>query len=249
MAFDVSIITCCATYYRLSRIFEGLLPLLNTGLVRDVRVILEHDISYMDFSVFHQESWVEHIDAIRDILALNIRDCGSFDSLALTDLIDCVTDRFFPERGLRPSEMSLLWKHYHALKKVNDLPLLILEDDAELLPESLGTLDHAARYSSEMNCFIDLGTMPGMESRGKYIEEFGFSLYLQAVGCTRTTVAAIWPPEVAKKVTDSYWPASLPADLHHQYLLTRLGINGAWPRQQVFNHLSGTVSNTYASSI
>lgn len=249
MTFDISIITCKSTYNRVENIFTSLLKLLETKEVRDIRIILEHDIEYMERAVFENKNWDQHIQTIREILAINIRDSKSLGEKKLSDLLDYLIDQFFTARELRDAEMSLLWKHFHALKMARDLPMLILEDDAELNQNQIETLVEATKLSAEKNIFVDLGVMKGLCSRGKLKISNGVSFYVQPIGCTRTTVAAIWPPDAAMKVSDNYWPCSLPADLHHQYLLSKLKLEGAWPAMSIFRHLSSGDCRVYKTSI
>jgi hypothetical protein len=247
--FDIAIISCNRTYNRIHSLFDSLHPLTQSGAARSIYMILQSDVGSFDNEVFDSSLWAEHIDQIAHILALNIRDCNGLRSAPLLKTIDLSRDTFFQSRLLKDAEKSLLCKHYNALKLARDLPILVLEDDAEYNKNFYSDLCEAARISLEENFFVDLGTMGKMTSRGRFVSHKGFSYSMQMIGCTRTTVASIWSPLIAQKLVDAYWPCALPADLHHQYLLTSLRVPGIWPSSVIFNHLSNPMSGQYDSAI
>ena len=246
--FDLSIITCNQTYDRLPGLFQSLEMLIATKQIRDIRIILDHDQGYFKENVFCSALWAKHINSISPILALNIREFSSMPSGMLSGLIDTAQEQYFLPRTLRGAEKSLLWKHYTALQKTSDLPTLILEDDAKLDYEQINFLLDSIQLASKYRYFIDLGVMNGLTKRGLRISTNEFTYSKQAYGCTRTTLAAVWSPEIAQKFVSNYWPCALPADCHHQYLLLKLKIVGVWPDVQIFQHLSAP-GGEYLSSI
>ena len=247
--FDLAIITCKSTYNRVAGLLRNLHSLTNTGTLRHIYIVLQSDVGFINDEVFDEIHWDDHISKIAPILALNIRECLGINHGSLLSLIDHSSTIHFPSRLLKPSERSLVWKHYNALTKVSELPILVLEDDAEFNEACLLDLCISARIALEKSLFVDLGIMPGMSSRGTRLVQNQFSYSMQLIACTRTTVASMWPPLIAQKIVESYWPCSLPADLHHQYLLSKLRVPGIWPTQSIFNHLSMPSSGRYASSI
>jgi hypothetical protein len=218
-------------------------------LVDHVRIVLSGDPGFFDDSVFSAQHWNEHIDSIMPILALNIRDCRTLPQGNLLSLMDKAHEIFFPPRALKLPEKSLVSKHFYALNNVRDLPTLILEDDAQLNEDLIDELVESVRLSKDLNCFVDLGSMPGMTSRGRQCRRINLSYTYQLIGCTRTTVASVWPPRIARLASANYWPCSLPADLHHQYLLASHNIPGIWPHSSIFTHLSSPNSGVVVSSI
>ncbi len=247
--FDIVVISCNRTYERLASLFGGLHALIQSGAVRHIYITLQSDVGSIDHTVFDVNVWNLHIDEIAPILALNIRECSSLPSGSLVRLLDQSRHNIFRPRLLKDSERSLLWKHYRALTTSSDLPVLILEDDAQFLSNFTASLCELAKISLKNNWFIDFGVMNGMTSRGRLVKGMSFSYSYQAIGCTRTTVASMWSPRISRMLIESYWPCALPADLHHQYLLSKLRIPGIWPSSAIFNHLSSPISGEYESSI
>lgn len=246
--FDLSIITCNQTYGRLPDLFKSLEKLIATKQIRDISIIANHDKNYFEENVFCSTLWEKHVSSISSILALNMRQFGSMASGRFLSLLDTVQEKYFLPRMLRDTEKSLLWKHYAALRKISDLPTLILEDDAKLDSTQINFLLDSIQLASNYKYFVDLGEMNGLTRRGLIISRNEFTYSHQNYGCTRTTLATIWTPEIAQKFVANYWPCALPADCHHQFLLMKLKIVGVWPDGQIFEHLSAP-GGIYSSSI
>ena len=240
---DIIGITCAATYDRLQGFCGSLKPLVSANDIRGVRLVLNHDIPLHDESMFDETLWSSHLADISHILMLNIARSNrvSLDSLAFD------TSRFFPPRRLKAAEKSLLLKHYKALSIGTNMSL-ILEDDARFKNESndLDSLLEVIRYAETTESFLDFGEYPGLQSRGSQVFiSNDIAVYQLPVACTRTTVAYALPIHVRRRMIECYWPCSLPADLHHQYLLNKLRIPGLWPVRSFFHHLSfGEVSSS-----
>lgn len=236
--FDLNIITCSATSSRLSRLLISLQPLLNHPLLNNIFLFCKYDKEFLNLKpVF--SLWPSHVQIIYPILSRNIRAVhpGKFSIL---QLIDMQPDIFFPARHLTAAELSLLCKHRCSLANVTN-PTLILEDDAILELYMIDYLLTLISYSSQHDTFIDLGSMNGLSAIGRRIQiGNNYNAYFSHIGLTRTTGAFIVTPLVAAKLLKNYEPISLPADLHHQYLLCVQGIPGIWPDRLIFKNISGS---------
>lgn len=237
---DIHIITCRQTIERLPKLFQNLKPLLGHSSINIVRIIRKCDIGCFDPEQFSNGLWSQHLSYIRHILALNIRDSRAelsrYSSINIIKALD-LSESLFQERNLRPSEMSLLLKHYHSLTFITS-PTLVLEDDARLCIDNIEYLFGLERLCLEEEAYIDLGFYPGLDKRGKATNNIGGFCYRSPVAMTRTTTAAIISPGLAVKLLQEFWPCALPADLHYQYLFAKLHINGIWPSCKVFTGAS-----------
>ena len=248
--FDLHIITCQATAHRFQSLVESLAPIINHPLLIQCRLIASDDIGWVDEKVFSPLTWDLHVSQISHILALNIRDCNSIykgSRPGLSDIIDKCKEIYFPERNLRGSEKSLLWKHYKSLASVTRYTLVV-EDDARLEEDGLCNLESLLQIATCEDVYIDLGYMHGLDRRGSLVElANGMRYYRLNIAMTRTTTAFLISPKVAQSLAMSFWPCSLPADLHLQYLLFTQKIGGIWPVRKVFTGMSTTGS--FQSSI
>ena len=235
--FDLHIITCGATAQRLQSLLGSLSPTINHPLLMQCRLIASDDIGWLDEKVFSPLAWDLHIRQISHILALNIRDCIKIHNgrqIGLSNVIENCGEIYFPRRNLRKSEKSLLWKHYKSLDLVTR-PTLILEDDAQLEEGGLCVLQDLLQITGSEEVHIDLGYMQGLSKRGRLVDFVdGVSFYRLNLAMTRTTTAFLVTPKVAQTLASSFWPCSLPADLHMQYLLVNHNISGIWPVSTVF---------------
>jgi hypothetical protein len=148
---------------------------------------------------------------------------------------------YFPQRLLTEAELSLLCKHRHSLLLVKKTTL-VLEDDANLNKGSLKQLLSVLKYCSANDVFADIATFDGLSRVGNRINICEDHVaYLSRIGLTRTTGAFIVTPQIASKFLQYYLPVSIPADLHHQYLLCKGMIPGIWPKDSIFVNESGTI--------
>jgi hypothetical protein len=239
---DIHIITCTITSKRLENLLQSLQPLLNADIVDTIRLICKYDIQYTQGD-FAESLWLKHVRDIYPILARNAaetiirNDNINGKQGLLRHLISQEAETLFPSRQLRPSEMSLLCKHYESLR-VASKPVLTLEDDAELDPEHFQYLRELLDNVDALG-FVDLGYYPGLQARGRYIPiNNNHGVYSTRVALTRTTLATIMSYDTIKKLRNIYWPCALPADLHFQRLLYSATIKGCWSESKVFRSLS-----------
>jgi hypothetical protein len=239
---DIHIITCSGTSARLENLLIKLQPLSNLRIIDNIKLIARHDIGYICGN-FVEALWSTHIQDIYPILAKNASDsflatnANEHSQESLCYLLGEDPDKLFPARKLRTSEKSLLCKHYESLRLANKT-VLTLEDDAELISDTIEYLEELLRAADKL-CYIDLGYYPGLTKRGRYVKiNDCHAVYSTNVALTRTTLATIMSLETAKLLRNSYWPCSLPADLHMQRLLYSAGIEGSWSEIKVFRSLS-----------
>jgi hypothetical protein len=247
--FDLHIITCRATAQRLQSLLVSLSPIINHPLLAQCRLIASNDIGWLDDNVFSSLAWDLHVNQISHILALNIRDCSKVykgEKLGISAIMENCREMYFPMRNLRESEKSLLWKHYKSLDLVAR-PTLVLEDDAHLEEGGLCILEALLQETACEQIYIDLGYMNGLSKRGMLVESAnGICFYRLNTAMTRTTTAFLVTPIAAQALSRSFWPCSLPADIHLQYLLFKQNISGIWPVSTVFTGMS-TVGSLQSS--
>ena len=239
--FDICIITCLNTAQRLPALVDKLQRLLSLAKPVTCRLILSYDIPNFDRTVFTESLWDRHIESIVHILAKNIQDISfvnSGTSPSLVSLLSSCSTTFFKARHLKQAEMSLLWKHYDSLCNVKR-PTLVIEDDAHLRPGAEEYLLEVLHFLERNDMYIDLGSLNGLTKRGSPFRLGNhLSAYKHKIGMTRTTTAFALSSRVARILASSYWPCGLPADLHHQYLLQKYMIPGAWPALTLFDAMS-----------
>lgn len=242
MLYDLHIITCSSTYDRLPKLLSGLEPLFSFCKPQSTKLIISHDIGHFRQDVFNHYLWPSHIESISGVLALNIRDSAltnsqnPFYQLPLSTILQSCSDlTCFPPRPLRLPEQSLLWKHFTSLGMVQN-PTLVIEDDAILLPNTAQLLISYISCLHSNNYYIDFGSFPGLTKRGHPIELFpnNYAFY-QKIANTRTTLAFAVNAYVASSLASKFWPCSLPADLHFQYLLNKSIQAGIWPSLPIFS--------------
>ena len=214
----------------------SLQPLFNLECIRQIRLICKHDVGHLTGS-FDRRLWSKHISNIYPVLARNFWSHGN-KKINLVDILGAEPEILFPARSLRDAETSLICKHYYSLSLVDDVTLTI-EDDALLRTDSLPVLADLIGIAEYNDCYIDLGSLSGLEKCGKsMLSSLGHRIYVQPIGLTRTTAAYLINPNLAALLANTYWPCALPADLHHQRLLWINEINGLWPEHSIFDNLS-----------
>ncbi len=236
--FDLNIITCVATSSRLSKLLLSLQPLLHNSLLDKVFLFCKYDQDYLNLQT-DSSLWPRHIQEIYPILSRNIKAVNP-TSLPIRQLLDLHPDILFPPRALSTAEVSLLCKHRSSLANVAK-PTLVLEDDAIIDTQMIDYLLCLFEYCCQRDLFLDLGTMNGLSAVGTRIQiSHKYSAFISRIGLTRTTGAFYVTPFVAAQLLQYYEPVSLPADLHHQYLICKQGIPGIWPDCAIFNNISGS---------
>ena len=235
---DIHIITCVASSERLPYFLESNQELLNSSNVDIVRLIASHDVGNCSDCLIDSSHWGMHLKHIYPLLARNIQHANQRDYHFLLNLLDKDAEEVFCPRDLRESEISLLSKHYHSMTHI-DKPTLVLEDDALTLPSFLEYLPSLISLCSTLSpAYIDLGSLPNQRLCHREKILFGSSYYHLPLALTRTTIAYIINKSASELISQHYWPCSLPADLHHQYLLHRLRISGYWPSIDTFRSLT-----------
>jgi len=235
---DIHIITCQRTATRLPNLLQSLQALLNMGEVQQVRLLCKGDIGYNNEVNYSSKLWSEHISSIYPILAKNIAEANGRQYHRIATLLGQSPDVFFPTRGLRPEEKSLLSKHFESLSLVQR-PTLVIEDDAFICPGKERELLAIANEYCHSGMYIDLGMIPGIKADNSYIDTHErVAVTPKPIALTRTTSAFIVDKIAALQLSAGYWPCALPADLHHQYLLFKYKIRGCWPKSIIMINLS-----------
>ena len=177
----------CADLSSSSQLLSNIKPLVERPECVLFNVIVKGDIGDFDDSTFAPNNWSLHLSQISHILSLNLSCTNT--KLTISQSLDSVLN-FFPPRLLRPSEKSLVTKHYHALSDNNDVSL-ILEDDASFidLESNCDDIISILQFSLERNYFIDFGFYSGLQKRGRLEYHNHVPLYHHKIACTRTTVA------------------------------------------------------------
>ena len=244
---DIHVITCHATSSRLTLLLESFQELINHPCINQIKLICASDISFINEDLFSEGLWEEHISLIYPILARNIKVVNHGNKDMLLELLGSNPDRLFPRRPLRPAEKSLLHKHFKSFELVS-CPTLVIEDDAHLLPGKANAIIELAYICERKNMYIDLGYLPGF-SKGSFIRSGDLAgEYLETpIALTRTTTGYIVNKKISGRFISDYWKCSLPADLHHQLILSRTRTPGIWPRQQII--IGQSSSGRMASSI
>ena len=235
--FDVHVITCLQTASRLPGILRSIQRLINNDQIKDIRLFCKSDIGFYSESNYTKQLWDYQIGKIYPLLAKNMQTISSRNIDYLLGLLKMVPSQLFPSRKLKPAEKSLLAKHYQSLRSVVRTTL-ILEDDCHVREGCEELIVKCLDLCNSQDVYADLGCYEGLNGRGKLDIYNDFEYYHCKIAMTRTTSAFILNPIVAKKLASCYWPCSLPADLHHQYLLLKENISGIWPRNVLTSHLS-----------
>lgn len=232
--FDIHIITCFKTYNRLPDLLDNIKPLFRRPEFGEMRLFVRGDVGDIDM-LFSTEHWSPHIQEIYHILGHNISICSAAEHMRssfLRELLARDDREVFPERQLRPSEMSLASKHYTSLKSVSR-PTIVLEDDS-LLPQQINTMVMLVEEYTNTH-FINLACMKELPYSGKKcIADDGSEYLISRIGFTRTTAAYAIGPDIASKILSIYFPQALPIDLHLQYVLQKLKVPGISHESEFF---------------
>jgi hypothetical protein len=242
---QVILITCQSCYGRLQRTLSSIRPLCEM-LSTDPILVIRKDINNLSTDLFDARLWVSHIVPISPILCFNIYGGTAANRTQLIPMAGSIGSKdieVLRQRTLRPQEMSLVLKHYLALKSASESPgnSLVIEDDALVHdPHKLFLL---LKHRLAHERFIDLSSEYILPIRGKPFNlHYGTSLEIETrllrTAHTRTTGAYIVTKDIAKQMINNYWPCSLPADLHHQHILSMIGAPGAWTVSPMVRNLS-----------
>jgi hypothetical protein len=229
--FDIHIITCQQTSHRLSELLTTLRPLLECPFIIDIRLMAKYDIGSFDESFFDDALWDSHIDPIFPILAKNICVSSGMPLSQISKLLSIGHHAFFPPRPLRDAEKSLVSKHFHSLNSVTRTTL-VLEDDILLDSSMLHLLYSSIEVCANENLYLDLGHLPHVSFDAAVIDQT--CIKRVPIALTRTNCAYVVSPAVAKTMVKSYFPCSLPADLHHQYIFLINNIAGGISQKRIF---------------
>ena len=189
--------------------------------------------------------WFEEIREIKDILIKNIisnKNC-SIKSKIYWFLIKNSKNLFLPRsfkfRKLSPAEISLTFKHFSALKKIelSNEPGLIIEDDVLLDSNTNELIKESFKLCDKNFDYIDLGggcNLPLFhdDKPCRYDKRFK-SLDTPR---SRTTAAYILNPKTAKLLSDGLFPISLPIDWKYQFLFKKNKLRVAWAMPPAFIH-------------
>ena len=168
----------------------------------------------------------------------------------LKELLAIDSHVIFPERALRHSEHSIVWRHYLSLKSYFDSEdskdfLLVLEDDVYPGVDAhkvYGLLLRAKDHGSDT--YVDLADayIPNRAHCSRTE-----TIYFTRVGITRTASAYGLSRGAVGRILERFWPYSLPYDLHLQYLLWTLKVPGITSNLLISAHGSKDGSHTSSS--
>jgi len=222
MTFDIHIITCAKTYTRIPSLLKNLRPLYTNIGFNNLKIFVRGDVGDSNLE-FDERLWEEHISSIYYILAKNIHIVHSGSSSDLSahrnaNLLKADERVIFPKRPLTNPEKSLINKHYNSLLQVS-LPTVVLEDDSHMSSQNPSDILRFIQDFADTH-FINLSSMKTLPYYGKVSKTpYGLPYLISPLGMTRTTAAYAVGPRVANSFISSFFPISLPADLHLQRLL------------------------------
>ena len=154
-----------------------------------------------------------------------------------------------PPRELKDSEISLLFKHYLALKKIvrEKIPItLLLEDDVLFSENFCETFNNNLKSTPDDWGYIFPGS--GCQLRvPKALLEKDKIAYLQSHPATKCTDSMIIKLEAARKVLKTFKSWHLPADWEYNYQLYHHDLNVYWWEPPVF--MQGSQTGIYKSAI
>ena len=154
-----------------------------------------------------------------------------------------------PPRKLRDSEISLLFKHYLALKRIVREKIdttLLLEDDVLLADNFTETFNNNLQSTPEDWDYIFPGSGCQLRVSRSRIEK-GKIAYLQNHPATKCTDSIIIKLSAAKKILKTFQTWQLPADCEYNYLLHYHDLNVYWWEPPVF--MQGSQTGIYKSAI
>lgn len=220
------------------------------------KLILQCDIDddlVFSLKYYKPTLWSEHLKCSRIIHDYNVfintenRLFNSREKILkyLTFIEENKRTNFYNARRLSSSEHSLLHKHYHALVYAanQEEPTLILEDDALLEKDS--KVIHRLKKAMDKLCtkvgFLNLSK--SFLLTGINAEEICTT---HQVARTDTTCAYAITSELARSLTENFYPYSLPIDFHLQYLFCRLRRSG-YTTDSIFQN--GSLAGNFKSTI
>lgn len=154
-----------------------------------------------------------------------------------------------PPRKLKDSEISLLFKHYLALKKIVREKLevtLLLEDDVLLTDNFVEIFNENLKQTPSDWDYIFPGSGCQLRVSRSRIEK-GKIAYLQSHPATKCTDSMIIKLDAARKMLKTYDSWNLPADWEYNYQLHNHNMNVYWWEPPVF--VQGSQNGIYKSAI
>lgn len=152
-------------------------------------------------------------------------------------------------RKLRDSEISLLFKHYLALKKIVREKInttLLLEDDVLFTDNFTEIFNKNLESTPEDWDYIFPGSGCDLRVPKAKLEE-GKIAYLKNHPATKCTDSIIIKLDAAKKILKTFNSWTLPADWEYNYQLFKHDMNVYWWEPPVF--VQGSQSGIYKSAI
>ena len=200
-------------------------------------LVLDHDIDSGLAYTSHCYSphlWERHMQCVLPFHAFNYLSIQS--SVNATEVRNALVQgsetinnsvfyNSFAPRLLKPSEHSLIHKHYEALliASSSSLSMLVIEDDA--LINSSSEVEHilmSLKSSDNEPLFVNLVPAPHCTGNPKPNTQ----LYPTSIAKSFTTGAYILSPAIAIKLVENFFPYSMPIDFHLQYLFKLLSVKG-----------------------
>ena len=205
---------------------------------------------------FNKDDWNRKINTIKKILLKNIfyPKKKTFKGLlrykVLYNLNRISSPQWLQARVLTPSEISLSFKHYFALKKISEqkVPSLVVEDDVVSTGNTLGLIQNAFKLCLDGFDYVDLGGIYNFPYLKNDIKLSSNSKFISlGIPRTNTTAAYMIAPKTAKILLKNILPLTFPIDWQYQYIFIKNNLKVAWAKPPAF--INGSMDGNFKSSI